>query len=308
MRCFLLPTAAVRGGFGGGPRHLSHSASTYAAVLALMVIGTPEAYALVDRQALYAYYMDCKDACGAFSVHRDGELDVRGTYTVVAVSDLLNILTPEMRAGVVPFLLSCQTYEGGFAGEPSNEAHGGYTFCAMAALSILGSLHLADLPALSRWLTHRQLSLEGGFSGRTNKLVDGCYSFWQGACFAMLQSEVGKGDRGKLAYPCFDTSKLQRYVLFCCQALEGGLRDKPSKSRDHYHSCYCLSGLSVAQQLAAEVRGVPPFGSNTKVGATHPLYNVRREKVDAANAHFRTMPLPTLPVAITCGVVASVPS
>lgn len=29
--------------------------------------------------------------------------------------------------------------------------------------------------------------VEGGFNGRTNKLVDGCYSFWQGALFSLLQ-------------------------------------------------------------------------------------------------------------------------
>ena len=43
---------------------------------------------------------------------------------------------------------SCQTYEGGFAGVPWSEAHGGYTFCAVASLALLGSLHRANLPAL----------------------------------------------------------------------------------------------------------------------------------------------------------------
>ena len=27
----------------------------------------------------------------------------------------------------------------------------------------------------------------------------------------------------------------------------GGLRDKPGKPPDYYHTCYCLSGLSSAQ-------------------------------------------------------------
>ena len=27
---------------------------------------------------------------------------------------------------------------------------------------------------------------EGGFNGRTNKLIDSCYSFWQGSIFNML--------------------------------------------------------------------------------------------------------------------------
>ena len=31
------------------------------------------------------------------------------------------------------------------------------------------------------------MSCEGGFQGRSNKLVDGCYSFWQGGLFPLLQ-------------------------------------------------------------------------------------------------------------------------
>lgn len=30
------------------------------------------------------------------------------------------------------------------------------------------------------------MRLEGGFSGRTNKLVDCCYSFWLGAMFPLI--------------------------------------------------------------------------------------------------------------------------
>jgi len=35
------------------------------------------------------------------------------------------------------FTISCQTYEGGIGGEPYNEAHGGYTFCGVAALILI---------------------------------------------------------------------------------------------------------------------------------------------------------------------------
>ena len=30
------------------------------------------------------------------------------------------------------------------------------------------------------------MKYEGGFQGRTNKLVDGCYSFWQGGVFPLI--------------------------------------------------------------------------------------------------------------------------
>lgn len=58
------------------------------------------------------------------------------------------MLTPELTSGVKEFILSCQTYEGGFGGCPCTEAHGGYTFCAVACLSILGCLHECDLVSL----------------------------------------------------------------------------------------------------------------------------------------------------------------
>jgi len=45
-----------------------------------------------------------------------------------------------------------------------------------------------DLPRLVHWAAQRQGWAEGGFNGRTNKLVDGCYSFWVGGLFALLQA------------------------------------------------------------------------------------------------------------------------
>lgn len=72
-------------------------------------------------------------------------------------------------------------------GEPGNEAHGGYTYCGVAALALADSLHSIDLPRLLHWAVMRQGHVEGGFNGRTNKLVDGCYSLWVGGLFPLLQ-------------------------------------------------------------------------------------------------------------------------
>lgn len=47
----------------------------------------------------------------------------------------------------------------------------------------------------------------------------------------------------------FDERALQEYILICCQHPQGGLIDKPGKPRDSYHSCYAISGLSVAQHF-----------------------------------------------------------
>jgi protein farnesyltransferase subunit beta len=144
---------------------------------------------------MYRYFMSLKTPSGGFRMHDDGEVDTRGTYTVLAIARILNILTAELTEGVAEYLLSCQTYEGGFGGEPWNEAHGGYNFCAVAGLCILGRGLDCDLDALDCWLRERQMKLEGGFQGRTNKLVDACYSFWQaGAVVVAKMIRLGLPD------------------------------------------------------------------------------------------------------------------
>ena len=142
-----------------------------------------------------------------------------GIYCLLVVSSLLNILTPELVEGTAEFIASCQTYEGGFASSshpsiffnnasfisspPLGEAHGGYTFCALASWVLLQpylasldqhttstSMPGINLKNLLRWLTQMQgTEIElGGFRGRTNKLVDGCYSWWCGGSFALLEA------------------------------------------------------------------------------------------------------------------------
>lgn len=116
-----------------------------------------------------------------------------------------------------------------------------------------------DVPRLIAWLSSRQYAPEGGFSGRTNKLVDGCYSHWVGACFPLIEaclnsSTANRGSSGgglaaddpaatttttnksKRKLPpaeesLFSREGLIRYILCCCQdqTKRGGLRDKPGK-------------------------------------------------------------------------------
>ena len=85
---------------------------------------------------------------------------------------------------------------------PFGEAHGGYTFCGLAAMVLLEATDKLDMVRLVEWLSNRQLVEEGGFNGRINKLVDSCYNFWVGACFELVDIALkGTGNvAGELLY------------------------------------------------------------------------------------------------------------
>ena len=333
-------------------------------------------------------------------------------YTALSVASMTNLLDEGLAKGAAEWIAACQTYEGGIGATPGEEAHGGYTFCGLAAVVLLGRTELLRLPQLTSWLVDRQMGMHGGFQGRTNKLVDGCYSFWQvtsgvagrrprvagagappsrvavftrphgpapsshlppraslpcperlpshgslhtdpftripahGSLHADPITRIPSHGRRSLplnashptgpspdpcpSHPCipshpgaqggafpllsaaladraelpsggiaslFSTDGLLDYLLVCCQMPYGGLRDKPGRGRDYYHTCYCLSGLAVA---AAEAEPAPSAGvaptvapSDWKaIGVINPVYNVSAVKAEAALSYFRQLPPP----------------
>jgi prenyltransferase beta subunit len=81
-----------------------------------------------------------------------------------------------------------------------------------------------------------QGSMEGGFMGRTNKLVDGCYSFWQGASFPLLLRLLAEGQQaqqGRHAAPeqAVDAAAAkavaEHLLLGAAEAFVGGLAPAP---------------------------------------------------------------------------------
>uniref|UniRef100_A0A1A9ZJD5 Prenyltransferase alpha-alpha toroid domain-containing protein n=1 Tax=Glossina pallidipes TaxID=7398 RepID=A0A1A9ZJD5_GLOPL len=83
----------------------------------------------------------------------------------------------------------------------------------------------------------------GGFQGRTNKLVDGCY-LWAGATIPITQAIISNQTNHKLVKTLFDVGALREYILLCCQKPNGGLIHKPGKPQDLYHTCYTLTGVA----------------------------------------------------------------
>lgn len=282
---FLKKCQYVGGGFGGGPNQIPHLAPTYAAVLSLCLIESDEALEAIDMTSMKNFLWSIRESNGSFRMHVDGEIDVRGAYCAVTVARLCGISPDdEIFEGTADWITSCQTYEGGFGGAPNLEAHGGYSFCAAAALALLGKSSFVNLKALLRWSVNRQMRYEGGFQGRTNKLVDGCYSFWGGALVQIVQMLIEKesckdGYTINIDELLFNREALQEYILICCQKPNGGLIDKPGKPEDPYHTCYTLSGLSISQNFNSTKLPIVIGTANNEVLATHPLYNISPKSV-----------------------------
>lgn len=75
--------------------------------------------------------------------------------------------------------------------------------------------YCTSMTFLQRWLAMRQMRFEGGFQGRTNKLVDGCYSFWQAGVFPLVHSILTKQEDTALSMDSwmFDQSKWQEWDI-----------------------------------------------------------------------------------------------
>ena len=76
-------------------------------------MGMTNALESINRKTLYQFLLRCKNADGSFSVHEDGECDVRGAYCAMAVASMCDLVTPELCKNTADWVASCQNYEGG---------------------------------------------------------------------------------------------------------------------------------------------------------------------------------------------------
>lgn len=242
-----------------------------------------------------------------------GETDVRAVYIVLILISLFNLphdlpaLPSAARAaghttfesGVGEYIRACQSFEGGIGCNPFTEAHGAYTFCGLAALCLLDPWQgpkavgqYLDIDALLQWVMWRQEDISGGLAGRTNKVVDNCYSHWIGGCWTLL--EAAQEQTADL----FNRDALALYILACGQSPYGGLRDKPSKHPDAYHSCYGLAGLSMTAHCWTFDKGRWLHVGQRKttdeastVRPLHPVYITPVEETAAVEEYFKLRPL-----------------
>ncbi|RUP50061.1 geranylgeranyl transferase type-1 subunit beta-like protein [Jimgerdemannia flammicorona] len=209
-------------------------ANTYSALANLILLG--DDLSRVNRDAIVNTMRHLQQKDGSFvPTYGSMESDLRFVYAACIISYILNDWRGVDIPKAVDYIRRTQTYEFGIAQSPGEEAHGGSTFCGIAALALTGKF---DEGLVSRkdtiyWILSRQLD---GFQGRSNKPSDTCYSFWLGGALEILDSFQ------------FVNSECNRGFLMTTQTMYGGFAKWPDCPPDLLHSYMGIASLSLMHE------------------------------------------------------------
>ncbi|XP_021910432.1 geranylgeranyl transferase type-1 subunit beta [Carica papaya] len=222
-----------------------HLASTYCALAILKNVNYD--FANIDSESILMSMRNLQQPDGSFMpIHTGAEMDLRFVFCAAAICYMLEDWRGMDREKAKEYILSCQSYDGGFGLIPGSESHGGATYCAVASLRLMGyigddllsesnSSSLIDVPLLLDWSLQRQAG-DAGFQGRANKPSDTCYAFWVGAVLRILGGYK------------FVEKKALRQFLFSCQSKYGGFSKFPGELPDLYHSYYGFTAFSLLEE------------------------------------------------------------
>ena len=172
------------GGYGGGPQQLPHCAPTYAAVLALLTVGTEEAYESIDRGRVYRFFMSMKEKNGVFffflfffffllslsvsrlSLSLDVSLCLSHLLFSVSLSFLASFLSPT---------------SGSFTMHEDGEVDTRAAYTVLCVASLLNILTPELVQGTATWIASCQ-TFEGGFGAEPFNEAHGGY----GTCCSAL--------------------------------------------------------------------------------------------------------------------------
>ncbi|XP_022900196.2 geranylgeranyl transferase type-1 subunit beta [Onthophagus taurus] len=218
------------------PYKWGHVASTYTALCILLILG--DDLSRVNKPSLLRSLRSLQQPNGVFSSFKEGsESDMRFIYCAACICYILDDWSGIDIEKTTKYILNSFTYESAFAQGPDLEAHGGSSFCAIAALSLMNKLSILNKKQkdyLVRWLIMRQKS---GFQGRPDKEVDTCYSFWIGASLKILN-----------AFDCVNFEENRTYILMTQEGLYGGFSKWVNTQSDPLHTYMGLAGLSLMKE------------------------------------------------------------
>jgi len=236
-----------------------HLAMTYSALCVLVILG--DDLSRVNRKAVVRALKKLQTSDGSFSCTSDSESDMRFLFCACAISTFLNDWSGMDVEKARAYIVGAMGFDFAYGQSPSEESHGGSTYCAVASLALMERISDLGFPrrgiseaagyvnamenssgthetlgpqaqGLLHWLTQRQVS---GFQGRINKDQDSCYSWWIGASLQML----GYFEMVELVH-------LKGFILSCQHPATGGFAKHPDHSPDALHTYFSLCGLAFA--------------------------------------------------------------
>lgn len=223
---------------------IGHLASTYSALALLKIMG--DDFTRIDCKRISRTMKNLQQPDGSFtSLHTGAETDLRFVFCA-AICFMLNDWSGMNVDKALSYIMDCQSYDAGFGLTPGAESHGGATYCAIAALKLMGyitddpvskrpSCSVFDFPSLVEWSLWKQ-RMDGGFQGRSNKDSDTCYSFWVGGSLKLMGF-----------HDFYDWDTLRCFLL-SCQSEFGGFSKEPGEFPEAYHSYYALCGFSLLEE------------------------------------------------------------
>ncbi|XP_048734920.1 geranylgeranyl transferase type-1 subunit beta-like isoform X2 [Ostrea edulis] len=214
-----------------------HIAMTYTALTSLLILG--DDLGKVNKFTVLSALRNLQQEDGSFCCVPEGsENDMRFVYCAACICYMLDDWSGMDVEKAVEFIQKSQSYEGGIGQGPDLEAHGGSTFCAIAALALMNKLKTSFTPKqykrLQRWCISRQQS---GFQGRPNKPTDTCYSFWVGATLKLID-----------AYHLSDAQCNRGFLMETQDAITGGFSKWPDHTPDALHAYLGVGGLSLLKE------------------------------------------------------------
>ncbi|KAJ3363192.1 hypothetical protein HDU91_003088 [Kappamyces sp. JEL0680] len=242
--------------------------------------------------------MACQHSEGGFSGGKGQLAHLATTYAAV---NALAIIGAESafqcidREKMYAFLMRMKQPDGSFRMHEDGEIDIRGSYCALTAAILLNIVTPELVEGVAEFIVGCQ-SFDGGLAPFPGVEAHGGYTFCGLATMCVLK-KLHLLDTDMLLI--FNRNRLAEYIYKCCQAPGGGLRDKPGKSPDYYHSCYCLSGLSICQHTFEfcdslddlVVQKIEPVygGAANALKATHPVHNIALERVRNIRLYFRSL-------------------
>lgn len=255
-------------GFSGSPGHDMHLVHTTSGLQCLLLLNKFSETISSELGIILANtIVNLQAEDGGFYGDYTKEKDTRFCYCAVLSLTILLKRVPSLIGyhlndmidvnALCSYILRCLNKDGGFGTTPGDESHGGQTFCCVATMHLLDSLHL--IPNVQRslfFLANRQC-INGGLCGRPDKEPDSCYSWWIGSPTYIFLDYTLNGNNSHIIERderCVDNIKknmifnvdaLLRFISVCIHPKTSGIADRPENYPDEYHTFFSLAALSL---------------------------------------------------------------